>query len=69
MFSNELKKRVKVNAVCPGWVQTDMGGPDAPRGVARVPIQPYGSLPLRKSPPVNFFATGKRSTGNYIDKL
>ena len=25
--------RVKVNSVCPGWVKTDMGGPNAERSI------------------------------------
>lgn len=31
VLSQELPKGVKVNAACPGWVATDMGGADAPR--------------------------------------
>lgn len=34
MCSKELEGYgLKVNAMCPGWVKTDMGGPDAPREV------------------------------------
>jgi NAD(P)-dependent dehydrogenase (short-subunit alcohol dehydrogenase family) len=30
-LANELPEAVKVNAMCPGWVRTRMGGSDAPR--------------------------------------
>ncbi|MBA3239967.1 MAG: SDR family oxidoreductase [Acidobacteria bacterium] len=34
MLADELRgDRVLVNSVCPGWVATEMGGPDAPRSV------------------------------------
>jgi NAD(P)-dependent dehydrogenase (short-subunit alcohol dehydrogenase family) len=34
IFADELKDtRIKINSVCPGWVQTDMGGSNADRSV------------------------------------
>jgi NAD(P)-dependent dehydrogenase (short-subunit alcohol dehydrogenase family) len=36
MLANELQgKGIKVNAMCPGWVRTDMGGPNAIRDVSQ----------------------------------
>ncbi len=33
LLANELKGSIKVNAMCPGWVRTDMGGPGATRSI------------------------------------
>ena len=35
ILAAELRGAVAVNSMCPGWVRTDMGGPNAERDVAQ----------------------------------
>jgi NAD(P)-dependent dehydrogenase (short-subunit alcohol dehydrogenase family) len=57
MLSVELQDTIKVNSVCPGWVNTDMGGAGAPR----TPQQGadtviwLATLPAKDTPTGGFF--------------
>jgi NAD(P)-dependent dehydrogenase (short-subunit alcohol dehydrogenase family) len=45
-LAKDLRKDVKVNSMCPGWVRTRMGGEGAPLTAEQVRIPPFGWLPF-----------------------
>ena len=63
----ELNTRgIMVNSVCPGWVQTDMGGPNATRDASSTaPPESSGRQPCRPAaPPTASSAMVSRLRGN-----
>ena len=50
---------IKVNAMCPGWVRTDMGGPNATRGVDKAAVTAVWLATLPETGPTGGFFRDK----------
>ena len=61
MLADELKSaRILVNSVCPGWVATEMGGPDAPRSIEEGAASVVWAVTLPDTGPTGgFFRDGQ----------
>ena len=61
LFAEELRSRhILVNAVSPGWVRTDMGGPSAPRSLQQGAASVLWACRLGKNGPTGgFFEDGE----------
>jgi NAD(P)-dependent dehydrogenase (short-subunit alcohol dehydrogenase family) len=61
MLADELgRSRILVNSICPGWVATDMGGPNAPRTVEQGAASVLWAATIPDDGPTGgFFRDGK----------
>jgi NAD(P)-dependent dehydrogenase (short-subunit alcohol dehydrogenase family) len=59
-LASELRSaRILVNAVCPGWVATEMGGSSAPRSVSQGAASVIWAATLQDNGPTGgFFRNG-----------
>lgn len=60
LVAAEIKGDIKINAVCPGWVSTDMGGPSAPKSPKQAAVSILWLATIGpEGPNGGFFRDGK----------